>query len=82
MEVVLGVAFEHNYVIFRRKCDQANGAVWHVTIFVLILLVLDISQLVQVTFQLELAEFVCCLKQIGLMVAELSHDAGSPLIPV
>ena len=63
VEVVLWVAFEHHQLVFFIKRKQADRAVWHIEIFLLVLRVTHAWQTFNVPLQRQLPWLLCGFKQ-------------------
>ena len=51
MEVVLLIAREHNNLVVRNKVDQADGAVWHISVLLLIFCVTHMLQALDIALE-------------------------------
>lgn len=80
VEVVLFIAFKSHYLVCWTKINQADGAAWHVWIFVWVVRIAHALQALHVALQGELPRFLDCLQQTPLdILCDLAKQLPSPL---
>lgn len=77
VEVVLRVAAEHNDLVLRCKRDQADRAVGHLAVLLLVVLMRHVRQTLQVPLQTQLSGLLGGIHQSSLNVSELGQDVTS-----